>query len=47
MFAWADFAEHARSGAAAAGAECIDVQPGAFEALLGAAEPLRAVMPRE
>jgi long-chain acyl-CoA synthetase len=47
VFAWADFAEHARSGAAAAGAECIEVEPGGFEQLLGAAEPLRAVAARE
>jgi long-chain acyl-CoA synthetase len=47
VFAWADFAEHARSGAAAAGAECIEVAPGDFERLLGAAEPLRAVADRE
>jgi long-chain acyl-CoA synthetase len=47
VFAWADFAEHARSGAAAAGAQCIDVDPDGFEQLLGAADPLRAVAARE
>jgi long-chain acyl-CoA synthetase len=47
VFAWADFAEHARSGAAEAGAECIEVAPGDFERLLGAAEPLPAVTARE
>ncbi|HEV7885023.1 MAG TPA: long-chain fatty acid--CoA ligase [Solirubrobacteraceae bacterium] len=47
VFAWSDFAEHARTGAAAAGAECIDVAPGAFEELLRAApEPEHAVAPR-
>jgi long-chain acyl-CoA synthetase len=47
VFAWADFAEHARSGAAEAEAECIEVAPGNFERLLGAAEPLPAVTARE
>jgi long-chain acyl-CoA synthetase len=47
VFAWADSAEHAHSGAAEAGAECIEVEPGGFEQLLGAAEPLRAVAARE
>jgi long-chain acyl-CoA synthetase len=47
VFAWADFAEHARSGAAEAGAQCIEVEPGGFEQLLGAAEPLPAVTARE
>jgi long-chain acyl-CoA synthetase len=47
VFAWADFAEHARGGAAEAGAECIEVAPGDFERLLEAAEPLLAVTARE
>jgi long-chain acyl-CoA synthetase len=47
VFAWADFAEHAHTGAAAAGAECIEVAPGGFERLLGAAEPLQAVAARD
>jgi len=46
VFAWADFAEHAHSGAAVAGAECIEVRPGDFEALLSVTEPLREVAPR-
>jgi long-chain acyl-CoA synthetase len=46
VFAWGDFAEHARTGAAAAGAECIEVRPGDFEALLSVIEPLREVAPR-
>jgi long-chain acyl-CoA synthetase len=46
VFAWADFAEHARSGAAAAGAECIEVRPDDFEALLSVTRPRREVTPR-
>jgi long-chain acyl-CoA synthetase len=46
VFAWADFAEHARSGAAEAGAECIEVDPAGFERLLGAAEPRAEVAAR-
>jgi long-chain acyl-CoA synthetase len=45
VFAWEPFAEHARTGAAEAGAECIEVEPGAFEQLLGQTEPLREVAP--
>ncbi|MGH2942651.1 MAG: long-chain-fatty-acid--CoA ligase [Solirubrobacteraceae bacterium] len=47
VFAWADFAEHARTGAAAAGAECIEVDAGGFERMLGAVEPQPAVAERE
>lgn len=47
VFAWHDFAEAAREGAAEAGAECIEVKPGEFEALLAAAEPLREVADRD
>jgi long-chain acyl-CoA synthetase len=47
VFAWADFAEHAHTGAHAAGAECIEVAPGDFERLLATAEPLPAVAARE
>jgi long-chain acyl-CoA synthetase len=47
VFAWADFAEHAHTGAAAAGAECIEVDVGGFERLLGAAEPRRAIAARD
>ncbi len=46
VFAWAAFAEHARSGAAEAGAECIEVEPGGFERMLAAAEPLAEVAER-
>jgi long-chain acyl-CoA synthetase len=47
VFAWSDFAEHAQTGAAAAGAECIDVAPGAFEELLADAEPEPTVAARD
>jgi long-chain acyl-CoA synthetase len=39
VVAWHDFAGAARAGAQAAGAECIEVTPGQFEASLVAAEP--------
>jgi long-chain acyl-CoA synthetase len=39
LFAWEGFGEEARPGAEAAGAELIEVAPGAFEQLLGGAEP--------
>jgi long-chain acyl-CoA synthetase len=45
VFAWQPFAEHARTGAADAGAECIEVEPAAFAQLLAAAEPQREVAP--
>ncbi len=47
VFAWTDFSEHARSGAAVAGAECIDVDTGVFDQLLTTVEPLREIAPRE
>ena len=40
------FAEHAQTGAAEAGAECIEVEPAAFEQMLAAAEPLAEVAER-
>jgi long-chain acyl-CoA synthetase len=43
MFAWHGFAEAAREGAAEAGAEVIDVAPGAFEQLLVGADPVTEV----
>ena len=46
VFAWDAFAEHAQTGAAEAGAECIEVEPGAFEQMLAAAEPLAEVAER-
>jgi len=42
LFAWGDFAEEARPGAAAAGAELVEVAPG-FEAQVGAAPAQTAV----
>ena len=39
LFAWGGFAEAAEEGAAAAGAECILVEPGEFEQLVAAHEP--------
>jgi long-chain acyl-CoA synthetase len=47
LFAWTDFSEHARSGAAAAGAECIDVDTGVFDQLLTTVQPLWEVAARE
>ena len=43
VFAWEPFAEHAKTGADEAGAEYIEVVPGAFEELLATVEPLRDV----
>jgi long-chain acyl-CoA synthetase len=39
LFAWHGFAEAAEEGAAEAGAECVRVEPGGFEQLLGEHEP--------
>jgi long-chain acyl-CoA synthetase len=39
VFAWHGFAEAAETGAAEAGAECILVEPGKFEQLVGESEP--------
>ena len=39
LLAWHGFAEEARAGAAAAGAELIEVEPASFPELLAAAEP--------
>ncbi len=46
MFAWHDFAEAAEQGAEEAGTECILVEPGAFEKLVGAADPQTEVVDR-
>jgi long-chain acyl-CoA synthetase len=46
LFGWHDFAEAAEKGAEQAGAEVIEVEPGAFEQLLGEAEPFREVADR-
>src|SRR5918998_3875942 len=39
LFAWYGFQEAAEEGAAEAGAECILVQPGEFEKLVGGVDP--------
>jgi long-chain acyl-CoA synthetase len=43
LLAWHQFAGAAQPGAEQAGAECLLVEPGRFEELLGAAEPSREV----
>ena len=43
VFAWHGFAEDAQAGAEQAGAECLLVEPGAFEQQVGAATPETAV----
>jgi long-chain acyl-CoA synthetase len=48
LFAWHDFADAADKGAADAGAECVLVEPGAFEELLaGVGEPAHEVAERD
>jgi long-chain acyl-CoA synthetase len=47
VVAWHQFADAAQAGAEAAGGECLLVEPGQFEPLLGAAEPVREVAGRE
>jgi long-chain acyl-CoA synthetase len=47
LIAWHGFEEEARVGAAAAGVELIVVEPGEFEALMGAAEPVLEVADRD
>jgi long-chain acyl-CoA synthetase len=46
MFAWEGFADDAKAGADEAGAECIVVEPGEFEELLGGLEPRGEVVDR-
>jgi long-chain acyl-CoA synthetase len=46
MFVWHDFAEVAQMGAGEAGTECILVEPGKFEDLVGAAAPVAEVADR-
>jgi long-chain acyl-CoA synthetase len=46
IFAWHEFAEAAEQGAAAAGADCILVEPVSFGRLLGGAEPFEEVVGR-
>jgi long-chain acyl-CoA synthetase len=47
LLAWHGFAEAAEPGAEAAGAELVLVEPGAFEELLGGADPLQELTERE
>jgi long-chain acyl-CoA synthetase len=47
LFAWHDFADAAREGAADAGAELIVVKPGEFEQLVAGAQPERELVDRE
>lgn len=44
FFAWHQFADAAHAGADTAGAECVLVEPGNFESLIGRAEPRRDVV---
>src|SRR5690606_34188307 len=46
LVAWNGFEEAARAGADAAGAECLLVTPGEFEAILGSATPVTEVTER-
>jgi long-chain acyl-CoA synthetase len=46
VFAWHGFAEAAEAGSAAAGAECVLVEPGKIEPLIVAAEPIEEVAER-
>jgi long-chain acyl-CoA synthetase len=46
MFAWTGFAQDAQTGAEEAGAECLLVEPGKFEALLADASGVSAVVER-
>jgi long-chain acyl-CoA synthetase len=47
VFAWHEFAEEAKAGAADAGADPVLVRPGDFEALLDKATPVREVVERD
>jgi len=47
VIAWGDFGEAAEAGAKEAGAECVLVEPGEFEKLLGEHEPLTEVADRD
>jgi long-chain acyl-CoA synthetase len=46
LFAWHDFAEDAQEGADDAGAECVLVEPGPFERIVGEAQPRTEVLER-
>ncbi|HEY1510837.1 MAG TPA: AMP-binding protein, partial [Solirubrobacteraceae bacterium] len=47
LFAWEGFADDAKFGADEAGAECVIVEPGGFEELLGGVEPAGEVVDRD
>jgi long-chain acyl-CoA synthetase len=47
LLAWHGFAEAAEAGAAEAGSECLLIERGPFEQLLGAAEPVRELVDRD
>src|SRR4051794_32836806 len=47
VFAWGGFAEAAETGAEAAGADCVLVEPGEFEEQVGAAEPITELADRD
>jgi long-chain acyl-CoA synthetase len=47
LFAWHGFAEEASAGAAEAGAELIEVAPGAFDELIASADPVTDVHTRD
>ena len=47
LFAWHDFAEDAEGGADDAGTECVLVEPGEFEQLVGSAPPHTEMCARE
>ena len=46
LLAWHGFADAARGGSGQAGAECLLVQPGEFERLLGGADPVFEIVDR-
>ena len=46
MFGWHQMGDAAREGSEQAGAECILVEPGEFEKLLGGADPIYEVTDR-
>ena len=47
LLAWHQFAAAARGGCADSGAECVMVEPGTFEQLLGGAEPVQDAADRD
>jgi long-chain acyl-CoA synthetase len=47
LFAWHQFGDAARGGCEDAGAECVVIEPGKFEQLLGGAEPVQEVSERD